>query len=54
VGFAFFSARFSFNDFAATVLAPFFFGDLSAMGNPSLGSSDGFNEIDTTRFIRWE
>jgi hypothetical protein len=34
--FAFLSARFSLRDFAAAVLAPLFFGDLSAMGNSSI------------------
>jgi hypothetical protein len=38
----FFSARFSFRDLDAAVLALFFFGDLSAIGHPSLGSTDGF------------
>jgi hypothetical protein len=38
----FFSARFSFRDLEAAVLALFFFGDLSAIGHPSLGSTDGF------------
>jgi hypothetical protein len=40
--FVFFSARFSFRDLEAAVLALFFFGDLSAIGHPSLGSTDGF------------
>ena len=40
----FFSARFSFRDLDAAVLALFFFGDLSAIGHPSLGSTDGFGE----------
>jgi hypothetical protein len=38
----FFSARFSFRDLDAAVFALFFFGDLSAIGHPSLGSTDGF------------
>jgi hypothetical protein len=38
----FFSARFSLRDLDAAVLALFFFGDLSAIGHPSLGSTDGF------------
>jgi hypothetical protein len=38
----FLSARFSFRDLDAAVLALFFFGDLSAIGHPSLGSTDGF------------
>ena len=42
--FVFFSARFSFRDLDAAVLALFFFGDLSAIGHPSLGSTDGFGE----------
>ena len=40
--FVFFSARFSLRDLDAAVLALFFFGDLSAIGHPSLGSTDGF------------
>jgi hypothetical protein len=42
--FVFLSARFSFRDLDAAVLALFFFGDLSAIGHPSLGSTDGFGE----------
>jgi hypothetical protein len=40
--FDFLSARFSFRDLDAAVLALFFFGDLSAIGHPSLGSTNGF------------
>jgi hypothetical protein len=48
LAFAFLSARFSFRDLAATVLALLFFGDLSAIGHPSLGSTDGFGTAETT------
>ena len=48
LAFAFLSARFSFRDLAATVLALLFFGDLSAIGHPSLGSTDGFGIAETT------
>jgi len=40
--FDFLSARFSLRDLEAGVLALFFFGDLSAIGHPSLGSTNGF------------
>ena len=41
--FAFLSARFSFRDLAAAVLALLFLGDLSAIKTPSLGSTVGFD-----------
>jgi hypothetical protein len=39
--FNFLSARFSLRDLDAAVLALFFFGDLSAIGQPPSPSTDG-------------
>jgi hypothetical protein len=50
--FDFLSARFSFRDLDAAVLLLFFFGDLSAIGHPSLGSTVGFGTPRLPLFAR--